>query len=154
MASAKYLKVTLTLMALYAGIMGSLTLFFQDAGSFIFRYNITDPVITRFWGGILIAIAIFYLFLSMDPVKYRLFIWVGVFDLGIAMIASVYSMYMKELSVSQGLISIILNPVFMIILLYGLAKKSEGEIILVSGQPSTAPPEQTLPAHLAGEHRK
>jgi len=154
MAEPKYLKVTLKLMALYAGIMGALTLLFQEAGSFIFGYTIKDPVTTRLWGGVLIAIAIFYLFLSMDPVKYRMFIWVGVFDLGIAMITTVYCIYTKELSLLQGMVAVILNPILMIILLYGLAKKSEGAVILISGGKAEGHPEQVLPEHLSGEHRK
>ncbi len=153
MASAKYLKVTLTLMALYAGIMGSLTLFFQDVAAFLFGYNITDPVATRYWGAVLLTMSIFYLFLSMDPVKHRLFLWIGVFDLGFASTLTVLNVATKHISVAQGIVAIVLNPIFMVILLYGLAKPPEGEVVLMAGH-SQKPeiPEHELPAHLSGTH--
>lgn len=152
MTRQTYLKVVLTLMALYAGIMGSLTLLFHDAANFLFQYDLTDPTITRYWGGVLIALSIFYIFLATDPVKYRLFIWVGIIDLGIAAVLTVIHISLTNLSWIQGLIGLIINPIFIIILLYGVAKQHEGEIILVSGEEKKAKPGQELPSHIAGHH--
>jgi hypothetical protein len=152
MAKDTYLKVTLTLMALYAGIMGAMMAIFHDAAGFVFQHQISDPMVTRYWGGVLIALSIFYLFLSMDPLKYRLFLWVGVFDLGIAMLITIISIAKKDIMWLQGITGIILNPIFMVILLYGLAKEKEGEVIMVAGEKKDAAPGQELPPHLAGHH--
>jgi hypothetical protein len=152
MAKDTYLKVTLTLMALYAGVMGALMALFQDAAGFVFQHPVNDPMVTRYWGGVLIAISIFYLFMSMDPLKYRLFLWVGVFDLGIAMILTIISIAQKEIMWLQGITGLILNPIFMILLLYGLAKEKEGEIIMVAGNTKAAAEGQELPPHISGEH--
>lgn len=151
MAAPKFLSISLKLMALYAGIMATFTLFFQEAGMFIFRYRINDPMVTRYWGGVLLAMAMFYLFVSTDPEKYRLLLWVGVFDLGTAMVLSIYHMSIETISIVQGLIGIVVNPIFMVVLLYGLAHKQEGEVVLVSGRP----PEEGghhLPDHIVGHH--
>jgi hypothetical protein len=153
MADPTYLKVTLKLMALYAGLMGVFTLMFQDTGAVVFQYSIKDPVTTRYWGGVLFAMAIFYLFLSSDPVKYRIFIWVGIVDLGIAMLLTIIHLSTGSVSWVQGFVGVVLNPIFIMIILYGLAKKPEGEIILVAGGAhKEASPEQTLPDHLTGTH--
>jgi len=152
MATPTYLNVTLKLMALYAGVMGSLTLMFQDAGAFIFQMPIRDPVITRYWGAVLMAFAIFYLFLSMDTEKYRLFIWVGVFDLGFAMITTIAHISTKAISATQGIAGVVINPIFIVILLYGLAKKKEGQVVLTAGEDLKGKPEHELPSHLTGHH--
>lgn len=138
-------------MALYAGVLATFTLFFQEAGRFVFQYAIQDPMITRYWGGVLLAMAIFYLFLSTDPIKYRLFLWVGVFDLGIAMVLTIYHLAMGEVSLVQGLIGVVINPVFMVILLYGLAHQPEGEIVLMAGEGHKGQ-DPELPAHIHGTH--
>lgn len=152
MAKQTYLKVTLTLMALYAGVMGALMTLFHDAANFLFQYDITDPMVTRYWGGVLLALSIFYLFIATDPVKYRLFLWVGVFDLGIAMILTIINISLKNLNWIQGLIGVVINPIFIIILLYGLAKPPEGEILFVAGEDKKASPQHELPPHIAGHH--
>jgi FtsH-binding integral membrane protein len=153
MADPKYLKVTLKLMALYAGFMGVFTMMFQSTGEVLFQYSITDPVTTRYWGGVLFAMSIFYLFLSSDPIKYRLFIWVGVFDLGIAMLLTIINLAIGSVSLVQGLVGVLVNPILLMILLYGLGKKPEGEVIMVvGGAHKEATPEMTLPPHLAGTH--
>ena len=153
MKNQTYLKVVLTLMALYAGIMGSLTLIFHDAANFLFQYDLQDPLITRYWGGVLLAFAIFYIFLATDPVKYRLFLWIGIIDLGIAAILTVINISLNYLSWIQGLVGLVINPIFIIILLYGVAKQPEGEVIFVSGGENKAKPGQELPAHIAGNHQ-
>ena len=152
MAGPTYLKVTLTLMALYAGVMGSLSLLFHDAASYIFQYTITDTTTTRYWGGVLLAMSIFYLFLATDPVKYRLFLWVGVLDLGIAAVLTVINISLQTLSWVQGITGLVINPIFMIILLYGLARPSEGEVIFRAGAEKKARPGQELPPHITGQH--
>lgn len=152
MAKDIYLNVVLKCMALYAGTLATFTLFFQPAGSVVFQYSIIDPTITRYWGGVLLAMAIFYLFLSTDPVKYRLFIWVGVFDLGTAMILTIMNMSVGAVSWVQGLIGVVINPIFIMVLLYGLAHKPEGEVLLVSGDGLKSADGIELPAHLAGQH--
>lgn len=150
MAEATYLKIALTLMALYAGVMGALMTMFHDAANFVFQYDITDPMVTRYWGGVLFALAVFYLFLSTDPVKYRLFLWVGVFDLGIAMILTIINISISHINWVQGLIGVVINPIFIIILLYGLAKAPEGRVVIVAGEDVKAKPGQELPPHIAG----
>jgi len=152
MTGYKYLKVTLTIMALYAGLMGAFTLFFQDVAEFMFKYTIRDPLTTRYWGGMLMAMAILYLFLSTDPEKYRLLLWVGVFDLGLASTITIISISTASINIWQGFTAIILNPIFMVVLLYGLAKKPEGEVVLVAGEAKQGKPEHELPAHLSGQH--
>ncbi|MBW2972246.1 hypothetical protein KY359_04390 [Candidatus Woesearchaeota archaeon] len=147
MAAQTYLKVALKLMALYAGVMGALTMMFQDAGSFIFQYTIKDPMLARYWGGVLMALAVFYLLLSMDPEKYRLFIWVGIFDLGIAMILTIAHIAIANISWAQGIVGLVINPIFIIILLYGLAKEPEGKVIFVAGETKEGEQVQELPEH-------
>ncbi|MBN1543955.1 hypothetical protein JW898_00670 [Candidatus Woesearchaeota archaeon] len=147
MAGQTYLKATLTLMALYAGIMGALTLMFQDAGSYVFQYTIKDPVLARYWGGVLMAMAVFYLFLSLDPQKYQLFLWVGVLDLGIAMILTVMNIAIADMNWIQGIIGLVINPILIILLLYGLAKEPEGTVIFVAGESKQGAQVQELPEH-------
>ena len=149
MAGPTYLKVVLKLMALYAGVMASLTLMFQEAGSFLFQYHLQDMMLARYWGGILLAMAIFYLFLSTDPVKYRLFIWVGVFDLGVASILTIVHIATTSISWVQGITGLILNPIFLVILIYGLAREKEGKVVLVSGNEGSGH-EQQIPEHARG----
>ena len=98
------------------------------------------------------ALAVLYMFISTDPEKYRLFIWVGVFDLGIAMLVTVISVAQNNINWIQGITGLILNPLFIIVILYGLAKEPEGEIIFVAGQEQKAKEGQELPAHLSGQH--
>ncbi|MFH1669141.1 MAG: hypothetical protein ABIA62_04395, partial [Candidatus Woesearchaeota archaeon] len=129
MAAPKFLTVSLKLMALYAGVIGSLVLMFQDVAEFFFGYPIKDPVVARYWGGVLIVLAVLYLFLSTDPEKYRLFLWVGVFDLSIALIVTIINMTTNAITVTQGMIAIIINPIFIILLLYGLAKEPKSEVV-------------------------
>ena len=152
MAASTYLKVTLTLMALYAGIMSALLLVFHEAAAFIFRYGITDPVVTRYWGGVLLGISIFYLFLATDPVKYRLFLWVGVVDLGSAAVLTIINISTETLNWVQGIIGLIINPVFIVILLYGLARPPEGEVVFTAGEEKKAQEGQELPPHITGHH--
>ncbi len=152
MAAPTYLKVTLKLMALYAGVMGALAAFFQDAGSFIFGHTITDPMITRYWGGVLLAMSIFYFFLSMEPDKYRLFIWVGIFDLGIAMVFTAINLSTEAIGVVQGLVGVILNPIFVVILLYGIAKEPEGEVLFVTTGETKEGGEENTPEHSRSRH--
>jgi hypothetical protein len=133
--------------------MGAVAVFFQDVASFIFRYPIQDPMITRYWGGVLLALAVFYLFLSMDPEKYQIFIWVGVFDLGITMIVTIIHISLKTITWLQGFTAIFINPIFIVLLLYGLAKEPKGEVVFVAGnEKKPGKPEQELPAHVHGEH--
>jgi hypothetical protein len=152
MAKQTYLKVTLTLMALYAGVMGALMMLFHDAANFVFQYDIIDPMVTRYWGGVLLALSIFYLFIATDPVKYRLFLWVGVFDLGMAMILTIINISLKNLNWWQGMIGVVINPIFIVILLYGLAKPPEGEVLFVAGEDKKANPQHELPPHIVGQH--
>lgn len=151
MAAPTYLKVVLILMSLYAGVMGALTLFFQDAGSVLFQYSITDPLTMRYWGGVLLAMSVFYWFLSRDPVEYQAFLWVGVFDLGIAMVLTIINISTKAMNWVQGLPAIMLNPIFMVILLYGLAKEHQGEVVLVSGEESKGT-RDSIPEHVREKH--
>ncbi len=153
MAAPKFLTVSLKLMALYAGVIGSLVLMFQDVAEFFFRYPMKDPVIARYWGGMLIVMAVFYLFLSTDPLKYRLFLWVGVFDLSIAVIITIIHMTTKVIVVSQGMVAIIVNPIFIILLLYGLAKEPKSEVVFVAhGDRSDHHKHEDLPQHATGHH--
>jgi ABC-type Fe3+-siderophore transport system permease subunit len=152
MAEQTYLKVTLKLMALYAGLMGAMMLLFHEAASFLFQHPVADPMVTRYWGGVLLAIAIFYLFLSTDPAKYRLFIWVGVFDLGAAMILTIVSIAQKNIMWIQGITGLVLNPAFIIMLLYGLAKEPEGKVVFTTGGNTKRAEGQELPPHITGKH--
>ncbi len=152
MAAPTYLKVTLKLMALYAGLVGALTLMFHEAAAFLFAYNITDPVTVRYWGGVLLAMSVFYLFLSTDPEKYRMFIWVGVFDLGIAMITTIIQIAIGAIHWLQGISAIILNPIFIIILLYGVAKEPEGEVVFVASDKAQKGHEYEIPEHAQAHH--
>ena len=152
MAPPTYLKVTLKLMALYAGLIGAMTLMFHDAASFLFAYNIQDPVLARYWGGVLMAMAVFYLFLSADPEKYRIFIWVGVLDLGIASITSVIHIATGAIHWIQGISALVLNPIFIIILLYGVAKEPEGEVIFIASDDKIKGHEGHMPEHSQAHH--
>jgi hypothetical protein len=153
MAEMVLLRVVLKLLALYIGLMGAFALLFQEGGSFLFRYNLVDPMITRYWGALLLAMAVFYMILSLDPVKYRVFIWVGVFHLGMTLILTVVNISLKEIAWVNGIASLILNPLFIIVMLYGLAKEPEGEVIFVAGEKKKPPrPEHTLPDHITGHH--
>lgn len=151
MAAPTYLKVTLKLMALYAGLMGAMTLMFHDAAEFLFAYNISDPLLARYWGGVLMAMAVFYLFLSTDPEKYRMFIWVGVFDLGIATITTIVNVAAGTIHWLQGISALFLNPVLIIVLLYGAAKEPEGKVVFVASDQEQKGHEQHRPEH-AGTH--
>jgi hypothetical protein len=152
MAQQKYLTVTLKLLALYSGVMGAFMLLFHDAASFVFQYTVKDPMITRYWGGALLALSLMYLFISMDPEKYRLLIWVAVFELGMTMILTLIHVSLASISWVQGITGLILNPLFVIVLLYGLAKKPEGEVLFVAGEAKKAKPEHELPPHISGKH--
>ena len=152
MASPTYLNVTLKLMALYVGVLGAMTLFFQEAGAFVYQYTLKDQMVTRYWGAALLVLAIFYLFLSTDTEKYRLFIWVGVFDLGASMILTIVNMYIGDMNWLQGITGVIVNPIFIIILLFGLAKPPQGKVVLVSGYDAKPKPEHELPPHIIGKH--
>jgi hypothetical protein len=152
MVTQTFLKVALKLMALYAGIMGALALFFQDVARFLFSYYTLDPVTTRYWGGILLVMSIFYMFISMDPERYRLFLWIGVFDLGLAMVITIIHMSMKVITITQGFVGIFVNPIFIVVLLYGLAKKPEGEVVFSAGEAKKGKQVDELPAHSAGKH--
>ena len=147
-----YLKVILKLMALYAGVMGALALLFQDVAYYIFRYPLTDVMIARYWGAMLLVMAVFYLFLSYDPIKYRIFIWIGVFDLGFATCLTIINIATGVINWTQGAVAIVLNPIFVVILLYGLAKEPEGEVIFVAGEEKKGKPEHELPPHITGNH--
>ena len=151
MPAPRYLKVTLILMALYAVFMGVITLFFQDAGAFVFRYAIKDPVVTRHWGTLFFALALLYFLISKDPAKYYLFLWVGVVDLGSNLILTVIHMSLQAMNWMQLVIPLIINPIFIVILLYGLAKEREGKIVLVSGEESKGT-RNSIPEHAREKH--
>ncbi|MFC1742225.1 hypothetical protein ACFL3V_06840 [Nanoarchaeota archaeon] len=152
MAGPAYLTVTLKLMALYAGVMGSLALIFQDVGSVVLGYNVVDTVPTRYWGAMLLVMAIFYLFLSSDPLQYRLFIWIGVLDLGVAMLLSIYLIATNVITWLNGVTAVVLNPIFIIILLLGLAKEQEGHTIIREHQEGERHRREQLPEHAVGKH--
>lgn len=120
---------------------------FQDAGSYVFQYQIQDPMLARYWGGVLMAMAVFYLFLALDPQKYQLFLWVGVLDLGIAMILTIMHIAIANISWIQGFVGLIVNPILIVLLLYGLAKEPEGKVIFVAGDAKQGEQVQELPAH-------
>lgn len=152
MAAPAYLNVTLKLMALYAGVIGALMLFFHSAGTFFFNRAVLDPVVTRYWGGVLFALCVFYLFLSYDPERYRAFLWVGVFDLGTAMFITVYNVAKANMAWYQGIVALVINPIFLVLLLSGLTKKDEGKVVFEVGNEMTAKPGQELPPHITGHH--
>jgi hypothetical protein len=151
MVNHSYLKVTFKLMALYAGFMGALMLFFHDAAQVLFQREVQDTLTTRYWGGVLLAIAVLYLFISTDPEKYRLLIWVGILDLGTASGITIMNIATGNLNWMQGITGIVINPIFMIIIISGLAGKKE-EVVFVAGHDAAAKPGQELPPHLGGHH--
>ncbi|MBW2964714.1 hypothetical protein KY363_04605 [Candidatus Woesearchaeota archaeon] len=152
MTAPTYLKVTLKLMAAYAGLIGAIMLFFQSTGQFFFNRSVLDPVVTRYWGGTLIALCVFYLFLSYDPEKYRAFLWVGVFDLATAMFITIYNIARAGMLWYQGIVALVINPIFIVLLLSGLTHKDEGKVVFEVGADLAAKPGQELPPHITGHH--
>ncbi len=144
MAAPTYLKVTLKFMALYAGIMAVMAVFFQDVGSFLFKYSLNDPLILRYWGGALFALAILYLFLSYEPEKLRVLLWVGVIDLSSTMFITIIHVAKGMMVWYQGIIPMIINPIFLVLILSGLSGKPEGEVLLMTGGEE----EGELPDHM------
>ena len=151
MAAPRYLKVTLILMSLYALFMGTLTLFFHGAASLVFQYSIKDPVITRYWGTLFFALAVLYFLISRDAVKYSMFLWVGIVDLGANFIITIINMSLQLINWIQIIIPLVINPIFIVILLYGLAKEHEREVVLVSGEESKGT-RHNIPDHVREKH--
>jgi hypothetical protein len=151
MPAPRYLKVTLILMALYAAFMGTLTLFFHGAAALVFQYSIKDPLVMRYWGTLFFALAVLYFLISKDPVKYGVFLWVGVVDLGFNFVLTIINMSFQIVNWIQIIIPLIINPIFIVILLYGLAKEHEGEVVLVSGEESKGTRDH-IPEHVRDKH--
>ena len=131
-------------MALYAGLMAAMAVFFQDVGSFIFRYSLNDPLVLRYYGGVLFALAALYMLISYEPERLRVLIWVGIIDLGAAAVITIVHIAQGGLAWYQGIIPMVVNPIFMVLLLSGLAKPAEGEVLLMTSGEG----EGELPDHM------
>ena len=146
----KYLSITLRLMALYMMVMGVFAIFFQDAAEFMYLFQVVDPITTRMWGGALVGLSIFYLLASYDVEKYRLLLWAGVLQLTVSFLLTVYHMGTRIIEPAQGMIRMIVTPIFLIILLSGiLSHKKEKVLFEVGGKTKGEPqgPEQIREQH-------
>jgi len=105
------------------------------------------------WGGAMIALSVFYYVASYDVEKHRQVLWACVTHLGIMLMLLLYDLTTKPVDMSGG-ISMIVLCTFLIVLLSGLLKSSNGEVLfeLKKGGEKLKEPPRHLPQHVSEVH--